>query len=84
MSIENAQQFLKDVLHHPDLRETFNETQTPQQFLKLAQGLGYDFSSQDLETVISRHSEGVNIRRRTGIWQWLRTVPWIDRQEAHH
>ncbi|MCC5898803.1 MAG: Nif11-like leader peptide family natural product precursor [Phormidium sp. BM_Day4_Bin.17] len=84
MSIENAEQFLKDALNHPDLRESFNNTETPEQFLTIARGLGYDFSSQDLKTVISDHSEGVNIRRRTGIWQWLRTVPWIDRQESHH
>ncbi|USR89804.1 Nif11-like leader peptide family natural product precursor [Phormidium yuhuli AB48] len=84
MSIENAEQFLKDVLHEPDLRNAFTKSESPEQFLNIAQGLGYDFSSQDLETVVARHSQGVNTRRRTGIWQWLRTVPWIDRQEARH
>ncbi len=82
MSVENAEQFLKDVLHQPELRATFEDAETPQDFFKISQNLGYDFSSQDLQTVVSQHSEGVEIRRRTGIWHWLRTVNWIDRQKV--
>ncbi|NMG57274.1 Nif11-like leader peptide family natural product precursor [Geitlerinema sp. P-1104] len=83
MSIENAEQFLKDALHHAEIRDAFSDSQSPQQFLTIAQELGYHFSTEELQSVVAQHSEGVNIRRRTGIWQWLRTVPWIERQEAH-
>lgn len=82
MSVENAEQFLKDALHNRDLRAAFDEAKTPQDFFKISTGLGYDFSDQDLKTVISQHSQGAQIRRRTGIWHWLRTVNWIDRQDA--
>ncbi|MFO8039774.1 MAG: Nif11-like leader peptide family natural product precursor [Sodalinema sp.] len=82
MSVKNAEQFLKDALHNPELRAAFEDAKTPQDFFQISESLGYDFSSQDLETVISQHSQGVQIRRRTGIWHWLRTVNWIDRQEA--
>ncbi len=82
MSVENAEQFLKDALHHPEVRAAFHDAKTPQDFFKISESLGYNFSGQELETVVSEHSQGVQIRRRTGIWQWLRTVNWIDRQEA--
>lgn len=77
MSTENAHQFLRDVSLHNHLRDEFKETTTPEQFIQKCQDLGYDFTTDELKEVIASHSEGVEIRRKTGIWVWLRQVNWI-------
>jgi len=41
--------------------------------------LGYSFTTEELLAVVKEHSEGVT-RRKTGIWQWLRSVNWIEKR----
>jgi predicted ribosomally synthesized peptide with nif11-like leader len=82
MSQANAEQFLSDILHHPDLRPQFEAADNPEEFLQIAQKLGYDFSTADLEAVAHAHSQNVNQRRQTGIWPWLRQMNWIDRSNS--
>ncbi|WP_017663419.1 Nif11-like leader peptide family natural product precursor [Baaleninema simplex] len=79
MSKESAEQFLEDALHYPEMREKFTEVETPEEFLQIARQLGYDFSTSELEAVAHEHSQGVTMRRHTGIWPWLRSIKWIDR-----
>ena len=77
MSQENAKNFLAAASHNIDLREKFNTVTNSEEFLNTAQELGYIFTTEDLKTVISEHSEGVKVRRKTGVWQWLRSVNWM-------
>ncbi|MBP0005715.1 MAG: Nif11-like leader peptide family natural product precursor [Cyanobacteria bacterium SBC] len=83
MSKESAEKFLSDVLYHSELREQFNDVQNPEEFLNVARQLGYDFSTAELEAVAHAHSLGVHTRRQTGIWPWLRSVNWIDRNHSN-
>lgn len=77
MSCENAIKFLLDVTHKEELRTLFNDVTNPDDFITRCQKLGYDFTHEELETVIREHSVGVEIRRKTGVWVWLRKVHWI-------
>ncbi len=77
MSYENATQFLLDIVHKEELRKKFKSVTNPQEFMVICQQLGYDFTHEELEIVIKEHSVGVNLRRETGIWTWLRTIKWI-------
>jgi hypothetical protein len=52
---------------------------TPQEFADVACRLGYEFSPEDLKMAVAEHSQNVTQRRHTGVWEWLRTVPWIER-----
>jgi|688.fasta_scaffold1251411_1 predicted ribosomally synthesized peptide with nif11-like leader len=77
MSKESAKQFLQDAVKSMALREKFTDVRTPKEFLDTAQTLGYSFTTEELETIVKEASQGVETRRPTGIWPWLRTVPWI-------
>ena len=77
MSKESANKFLEDIAHHHDLRNQFQNVETPQDFIQVAQSLGYQFTSDELKETVKEHSQGVEIRRKTGIWPWLRSVQWI-------
>ncbi|NES94288.1 MAG: Nif11-like leader peptide family natural product precursor [Desertifilum sp. SIO1I2] len=79
MSIESASRFLEDVTYRTELREKFRSAGNPHEFVKVAQELGYDFTTEELHEVVSEHSKGVTVRRQTGVWQWLRTVNWMTR-----
>jgi predicted ribosomally synthesized peptide with nif11-like leader len=77
MSKESAKQFLQDAVKSMTLREKFSDVRTPKEFLDMAQMLGYSFTTEELEIIVKEASQGVETRRPTGIWPWLRTIPWI-------
>ena len=77
MSQEIAKQFLADVAHNTALREKFYTVGNPDEFLNTAQELGYIFTGEEFKAVVQEHSEGVLVRRKTGVWQWLRSVNWM-------
>lgn len=79
MSLEQAERFLVAVAQNQDLRTHFIEVKTPEEFAQVAKSLGYDFTPNDLKIAVENHSKGVTQRRHTGVWEWLRRVPWIDR-----
>jgi hypothetical protein len=39
--------------------------------------LGYDFTPTELKQVVAEQSHGILIRRKTGVWKWLRDVAWM-------
>ncbi len=77
MSIDQAHLFLTNASQDMDLRESFKDVRNPQEFLVTAHNLGYDFTTEELKEAVSELSKGVLIRRKTGIWPWLRSVKWI-------
>jgi predicted ribosomally synthesized peptide with nif11-like leader len=77
MSLQNAHRFLSDASRDDHLRDKFQTVSTPEEFLHTCQTLGYEFTTDELKDVIQEHSEGVEIRRKTGVWTWLRRVHWI-------
>lgn len=84
MSIESASQFLEDAAYNSRIRAKFNKAANPLEFVKVAQELGYDFTTEELQEVVQEHSKGVTVRRQTGVWQWLRSVNWIVREGERH
>jgi predicted ribosomally synthesized peptide with nif11-like leader len=80
MSLESAQRFLEAVAYDDELREKFNLVQTPEDFLRLTEQLGYSFTAAELMAIAKAEGEnkGITTRRRTGVWHWLRTINWID------
>lgn len=79
MSKEGATKFLKAAATDTALREKFKLVASPEEFLKIALELGYSFTTEELLAVVKEHSEGITLRRKTGIWQWLRSVNWIEK-----
>lgn len=77
MAKESAYQFLEDATSDSSLREKMTAASSPEEFIKMAETLGYIFTNQELKDVISENSENVTMRRQTGIWPWLRHVNWI-------
>jgi predicted ribosomally synthesized peptide with nif11-like leader len=77
MSKESAKQFLQEAVKNTSLRDKFTDVRTPKEFLDMAQTLGYSFTTEELEIIVKEASQGVETRRPTGIWPWLRTIPWI-------
>lgn len=77
MSKESAKQFLQEAVKNMSLRDKFTDVRTPKEFLDIAQTLGYSFTTEELEIIVKEASQGVETRRPTGIWPWLRTIPWI-------
>ncbi|MGD1900896.1 MAG: Nif11-like leader peptide family natural product precursor [Geitlerinemataceae cyanobacterium] len=77
MSLESAQKFLRDAVNDSSLREKFSDVKSPAEFIEVANELSYTFSTAELETVVKDVSKGVEMRRATGVWPWLRTIPWI-------
>jgi predicted ribosomally synthesized peptide with nif11-like leader len=77
MSKESACQFLEAATYDPALRERFQEVASPEEFVKVARELGYALTTEELKDVVKEHSEGVILRRQTGVWPWLRKVKWI-------
>lgn len=76
MSKKNAIQFLADAAQNRTLRETLETATNAQQFLNIAHQLGYTFTTEDLSNAIHDSSEGIKVRRNTGVWPWLRHVHW--------
>jgi predicted ribosomally synthesized peptide with nif11-like leader len=78
MSIESATQFLDKVTDDEGLRRQFTYAQSPEDFLSLAQEMGFSFTTQELVQVVTEKSAGVQTRRATGVWKWLRQMNWIS------
>lgn len=76
MSKESATKFLEAATTNESLREKLKSAANPEEFVKIASELGYDFTTETLQVVIEKNSDGVMFRRKTGIWPWLRSVNW--------
>lgn len=77
MSLESANQFLEAVASDEALRDKFEAVSGPEEFVKVTQQLGYNFTTQELLAIAKEQSQGVIVRRHTGVWRWLRTVNWV-------
>ncbi|MBE9029871.1 Nif11-like leader peptide family natural product precursor [filamentous cyanobacterium LEGE 11480] len=77
MSAKSAERFLCAVSQDQWLRDRFNEIESPDEFVRLSHQLGYCFTAAELKTIISEQSQGVILRRHTGVWKWLRDVQWM-------
>ncbi len=78
MSRESASEFLAHAARDANLQGCFNAVSNARDFIKVAEEWGYSFTTEELREVIQEHSQGVTIRRKTGVWRWLRTVPWME------
>ena len=79
MSKENAEHFLKTLTVKADLRQSLEGADGPEDFAQRAAALGFEFTPAELRAVVASYSQGVRQRRHTGIWEWLRTVNWVER-----
>ncbi|MCL6435362.1 MAG: Nif11-like leader peptide family natural product precursor [Leptolyngbyaceae cyanobacterium HOT.MB2.61] len=77
MSIESANRFLEAVAYDETLRSKFEGVSSPEDFLRITEQLGYSFTTEELMAIAKEQSQGVTIRRSTGVWKWLRSVKWI-------
>jgi predicted ribosomally synthesized peptide with nif11-like leader len=80
---ENARRFLKDVENDIRLRNKFKSVRNPDEFIKIATKLGYSFTTEDILTVVKEQSQGTT-ERRDGVWQWLRSINWIEKDKIHN
>jgi predicted ribosomally synthesized peptide with nif11-like leader len=76
MSKESVSEFLADVAGDPNIRENFKVVANVREFIAIAQEQGYYFTAEEMEEVVKEYSQGVTLRRKTGVWKWLRTVHW--------
>jgi predicted ribosomally synthesized peptide with nif11-like leader len=77
MSIESATRFLEAVAYDETLRSKFDGVDGPEEFLRTTEKLGYSFTTDELMTIAHEQSQGVEIRRSTGVWKWLRRINWV-------
>ncbi len=77
MSTESVKDFLAKAAMDLEIQEKFKAAKNSQEFLEMAKSMGYDFTTDEMKAVVKQNSEGVLVRRQTGIWKWLRTVNWI-------
>ena len=77
MSRESAENFLEAATVDSILRDKLTAAGNFEEFVQIAQSIGYNFTAQELKLVIKEHSEGVTMRRKTGVWPWLRHFSWI-------
>jgi len=77
MSLESASRFLEAVAYDEALRERFDHMQGPKEFLKITEQLGYSFTTEELMSLAREQSEGITVRRHTGVWKWLRGINWV-------
>ncbi|MCT7950557.1 Nif11-like leader peptide family natural product precursor [Ancylothrix sp. C2] len=77
MSTESAYQFLSQAAHDREFQQKFEQAANAQEFMQIAEALGFDFTPEELKAVVKENSEGVKVRRQTGVWRWLRSVKWI-------
>lgn len=82
MSKESASEFLAHAARNADLQACFSAVSNSQDFIKVAEEWGYSFTSEELSEVVREHSQGVTLRRKTGVWKWLRSVPWMDSMKS--
>jgi predicted ribosomally synthesized peptide with nif11-like leader len=76
MSKKTANQFLEAAAVDATFREQFKSATNVDEFIKIAQDLGYSFSPEDLNAIVQEFSGETTLRRKTGIWPWLRLVNW--------
>lgn len=77
MSLESAARLLKAAAHDQTIREKFAQVRSPEAFVSVSERLGYCFTTTELKQVVSQQSQNVLLRRRTGVWRWLRDVEWM-------
>ena len=77
MSRESAENFLEAATVDSILRDKLTAAGNFEEFVQIAQSMGYNFTAQELKLVIKENSEGVTMRRKTGVWPWLRHFSWI-------
>lgn len=77
MSIESASRFLEAVTYDETLRDKFENVRSPEEFLTISQQLGYSFTTEELLGLAKEQSQGIMVRRHTGVWRWLRSVKWL-------
>ena len=77
MSIESASRFLEAVAYDETLRDKFAAIEGPEDFIRVTEQLGYSFTTEELMSLARERSQGVTVRRHTGVWKWLRTINWI-------
>lgn len=80
---ESAIKFLKDAADDIDLRNRFNEVRNSEEFIKIAAELGYVFTTKNLLSVVKEQSQ-LATERRDGVWQWLQSVNWIEKDKIHN
>jgi len=77
MSIESANRFLEAVSSDDTLREKFDDVTSPEEFLNIIEQLGYSFTTEELMAIAREQSQGIYVRRHTGVWKWLRGIRWV-------
>jgi predicted ribosomally synthesized peptide with nif11-like leader len=77
MSVKSASRFLCSASQDQRLRDKFVSVNSPEEFVAISHQLGYCFTPAELKTVVSEYSNGVILRRTTGVWKWLREVHWM-------
>ena len=77
MSLESATRFLEAAAHNEELRERFESVQSPEEFMRVIEQLGYSFTTAELMSLAREQSQGVSVRRHTGVWKWLRQINWV-------
>ena len=77
MSIESASRFLEAAASDEGLRRKFEGVEGPDDFLKMTEQLGYSFTTDELMAIAHEQSQGVEVRRSTGVWKWLRGINWV-------
>ncbi len=77
MSTQSANRFLEAISQDEALREKFAAVSNPEEFLAVCNRLGYNFTTDELKTLVKEQSQGVLVRRNTGVWKWLRSVNWL-------
>lgn len=77
MSLKSATEFLNAATQDEAIREQFVDVQSVDVFLSRSQQLGYNFTPTELKQIIAEQSQGILVRRKTGIWKWLRDVAWM-------
>ncbi|ABB58396.1 Nif11-like leader peptide family natural product precursor [Synechococcus elongatus] len=75
MSSEQVLRFLEDAAISKELRDKFAAVSDVSDFLLVAQRSGYTFTSEEFIHTITELSHATPVRRPTGVWRWLRTIP---------
>ena len=77
MSKESVTQFLEVAAQDESVRHWFQQVTCPEEFLRVSEQLGYRFTIDELRAIAREQSQGVLVRRSTGVWKWLREVHWV-------
>lgn len=77
MSTESANRFLEAIAYDETLRDRFEDVANPDDFVRITEQLGYSFTTDELMMIVKEQSQGIIVRRNTGVWKWLRTISWV-------